>query len=422
MKRPAPTSQTGLFAVAARACLGIALLGACAGSAWADDIVYQQNPQNTGDGNDPFANFNHAVQTQRSADNFMLATPAAVSRVVWWGWTYNNQTNQQGATANLLGFDIRIMAADGALGAPATVLSQQFVPIASVAITNLGAGPLAGQSYRFEAPLAANIALAAGPNYWLAVNAVVINTANNGDAFVWTRQRAGTGNPGNNTIAVDGLITAPDDVWDLTVYGDDLAFQILAVSDSDSDGLSDTDEAYFGSNPNDPDTDNDGLLDGTEVDLFTGGSCLNLLDPDSDNDTLTDGDEVTMGTSPCDIDTDGDGIADPLDALPLTPNHSNAQIAEAIRATADFIAETPLSAFSGPNNNARSARRNSMSNTLQLAAGFAQRGLDLPAALLILTVELRIDGFGAPPDFMLDSADRDIVRMFVDMILDLVIN
>lgn len=392
-----------------------------AGSALAADVVYEQNPAGPSLFG-PFANFNHTVSTQRVADNFSLATPAAVSQVVWWGWTYNNQLNQQGALANIVAFDIRILASDGVAGAPGTVIYQETIPIGGVTVSNLAAGPLAGQTYRFEATFLSNVNLAAATQYWVAINAIVANTANSGDLFVWTEQGAGSGGAPDGDIALDGLFTLPDDVWDLTNTGYDMSFQILAVSDSDNDGLSDTDEAFYGSNPNDPDTDGDGLLDGTEVDLFGGGSCVNLLDPDSDDDTLLDGYEVdVLGTDPCEGDTDGDGIPDALDAQPLVANTSNAQIAEALRATGDLILSFELSSFSAPNANAAAARRNALANRLYSAAFFAERGLNLPAALLVFTVEIRIDGDAFPPDWMLDSADRDVLGIFVDTLLDLLI-
>ena len=44
---------------------------------------------------------------------------------------------------------------------------------------------------------------------------------------------------------------------------------------------------------------------------------INLLDPDSDNDGLLDGAELQLGTDPQNPDTDGDGILDGVDPTPL---------------------------------------------------------------------------------------------------------
>ncbi len=79
------------------------------------------------------------------------------------------------------------------------------------------------------------------------------------------------------------------------------------LNDNDLDQLSNSQEALVGSDPNNPDTDNDGLSDGTEVLEY--GS--NPLRSDTDSDGLSDFDEVTRhGTSPINSDTDGDGVSD----------------------------------------------------------------------------------------------------------------
>lgn len=82
----------------------------------------------------------------------------------------------------------------------------------------------------------------------------------------------------------------------------------LNSADFDEDGLSNDEEAIFGSDPNNPDTDGDGLRDGTEV-LQYGSSPTKV---DTDNDTLSDLREVTeTGTDPTKADTDFDGLTDP---------------------------------------------------------------------------------------------------------------
>ncbi len=64
--------------------------------------------------------------------------------------------------------------------------------------------------------------------------------------------------------------------------------------DSDSDGLSDTEEAQLGTNPNVADTDHDGLSDYDEVKIYH----TNPLKPDTDGDGIPDGTEVKMGYNP----------------------------------------------------------------------------------------------------------------------------
>ena len=81
----------------------------------------------------------------------------------------------------------------------------------------------------------------------------------------------------------------------------------VAPVDTDSDGLTDDQEAELGTDPNNADTDGDGLSDGAEVN--THGT--DPLNADTDGDGLSDGDEVnTYGTDPLEADTDGDGLTD----------------------------------------------------------------------------------------------------------------
>ncbi|MCB9676457.1 MAG: tandem-95 repeat protein [Alphaproteobacteria bacterium] len=125
-------------------------------------------------------------------------------------------------------------------------------------------------------------------------------------------------------------------------------------ADSDDDGLSDGDELGMGTDPNDPDSDGDGVddgteagvtdpvpagtseggipIDGTDTSVFTPDAdpttTTDPTDPDTDGDGLLDGEEDTNGngaventvggtgtmgsgeTDPNDFDTDGDGLSD----------------------------------------------------------------------------------------------------------------
>ncbi len=105
--------------------------------------------------------------------------------------------------------------------------------------------------------------------------------------------------------------------------------------DSDGDGLTDAVEKALGSDPFDADSDDDGVIDGKEIDFdkdTDGDGLINVLDPDSDNDGLFDGTEEGLDcsnpatdpkkhrcvadadtatkTDPLKKDTDGGGVSD----------------------------------------------------------------------------------------------------------------
>jgi len=78
-------------------------------------------------------------------------------------------------------------------------------------------------------------------------------------------------------------------------------------SDKDGDGLTKSEEKEIGTDPDNPDTDGDGLKDGEEVRTYF----TNPLNPDTDGDSLRDGDEVNVyKTDPLKADTDADGLND----------------------------------------------------------------------------------------------------------------
>lgn len=114
--------------------------------------------------------------------------------------------------------------------------------------------------------------------------------------------------------------------------------------DSDSDCIPDDIEMALGLDPNDSDSNNNGILDGDE-DFDADGltNCLEVLfgsdlnNPDSDDDRLLDGAEFAAGADPINEDTDGDGFLDgeevefsslPLDAssIPIRSSALGEQI------------------------------------------------------------------------------------------------
>jgi MYXO-CTERM domain-containing protein len=89
--------------------------------------------------------------------------------------------------------------------------------------------------------------------------------------------------------------------------------------DTDGDGLTDAEEGFAGIDPNDADTDDDGVQDGAEVHWnqdSEGDGLLNAADPDSDNDALYDGTESGVATAGPDTDTNAAHFI--VDADPAT--------------------------------------------------------------------------------------------------------
>jgi len=99
----------------------------------------------------------------------------------------------------------------------------------------------------------------------------------------------------------------------------------IITDDFDDDGLTNTEEASLGTDPNNPDTDGDGVQDGEEVmdDTNPLDDCdsLNgtpLPTTDCDADGLTNAEEENLGTDPFDPDSDSDGITDGQEILDTT--------------------------------------------------------------------------------------------------------
>lgn len=128
------------------------------------------------------------------------------------------------------------------------------------------------------------------------------------------------------------------------------SFRIYGFDDRDADGIPDDLEPVLGLDPDNPDTDGDGIRDGDEDadndSLSNTGEIILETDPlnsDSDNDTIKDGDEdadfdglrdgleIVNRTDPFKVDTDGDGIDDLTEVLEgLDPLDANSAYPESV--------------------------------------------------------------------------------------------
>ncbi|MCW5849363.1 MAG: VCBS repeat-containing protein, partial [Anaerolineae bacterium] len=98
-------------------------------------------------------------------------------------------------------------------------------------------------------------------------------------------------------ITLDVLPATVDGLW---------TWSALTNRDRDGDGLTDAQEARYGTNSAAWDTDGDGLSDGYEVNT----SHTRPTVADSDGDGLSDGQELRLSTDPLNPDTDGDDLSD----------------------------------------------------------------------------------------------------------------
>jgi hypothetical protein len=117
----------------------------------------------------------------------------------------------------------------------------------------------------------------------------------------------------------DGDGDGMPDSWEMSKALDS-SNPLDALSDPDSDQLTNLEEYCRGTNPNLADTDTDGINDGPEFEIWDDScidtdedGCANLVDQDSDGDGANDGPEKNFWGEQWDDDPDGDGIFNLLD-------------------------------------------------------------------------------------------------------------
>jgi len=104
-----------------------------------------------------------------------------------------------------------------------------------------------------------------------------------------TDQNANQNQNVNTNVNEEAILPSPEDS-----LANDNVNQPEPATDSDKDGLSDTEENTLGTNTMEPDSDNDQLSDREEVRVYL----TDPLNPDSDGDGYLDGAEVSKGYNP----------------------------------------------------------------------------------------------------------------------------
>ncbi len=117
----------------------------------------------------------------------------------------------------------------------------------------------------------------------------------------------------------------------------DAAIEWASSGDSDGDGLTNKEESLWGTDPHDPDTNDDGILDGAEV-----AAGLSPTNRDMDGDGVDNLVERNQGTDPFDADTDDDGCKDGEDAYPLDPARCTPPTGHAGPPTITLLEPTPV--------------------------------------------------------------------------------
>ncbi|RKH40011.1 hypothetical protein D7Y23_35435 [Corallococcus sp. AB050B] len=301
----------------------------------------------------PLANGTYTINAVSTDGTTTSTTATSTFTVAVAAPTVAISTPANGSTTNNPNVTVTGTAAGGATSVTVTFQGTNYGPIPVDASGNWSQalpGPLANGTYTVTA-----VAVdAAGNTSTTATSTFTVNTAaptvaitvpaNGSTVIVPNVTVSGTSaNATSVTVTFQGTNYGPIPVdasgnWSQALPGPlaDGTYTVTAVStngttnsttatstfiinlgnpvDTDKDGLTDDEEIALGTDPNNPDTDGDGIPDGIEVKV--GGT--DPLDDDSDDDGILDGNEDkdhdgmvdADETDPNNADTDGDGLTD----------------------------------------------------------------------------------------------------------------
>jgi hypothetical protein len=131
------------------------------------------------------------------------------------------------------------------------------------------------------------------------------------DGRVWTWGQNTSGQLGTGA-PLNAYVCTPQ-----PIPGFSAADQGWSGADPDGDGLTTGEEMAFGSDPLDPDSNDDGIPDGVAA-----AAGISLANKDMDGDGASNSTELARGTDPFRVDTDGDGASDGVDCFPLDATQS----------------------------------------------------------------------------------------------------
>jgi hypothetical protein len=202
------------------------------------------------------------------------------------------------------------VAANGAVNLPAITLGSSTPIPTSLAIAPVSASlTTAGQTVQLSITATypdnstRNLTAAStGTNYTISNTAIATITADglvtavSSGTVVIQADNDGATAIGTVSVALGGATVGGIPVSYLLAHGLNPNDPLVAQEDPDRDGLTNLQEFQLGTDPNNPDTDGDGLSDGDEVNKYHTSPLL----ADTDGDGIPDGVEIQTGTNPLD--------------------------------------------------------------------------------------------------------------------------